>query len=72
IDVILQALAGAKKPLIISGPNAASSEVLQAAANLATALKARVPHALLTILARLAHSIPPGMMVTGSPHDSFS
>ncbi len=33
IDVIVQALAGAKKPLIISGTNAGSSEVIQAAAN---------------------------------------
>ncbi|EHC69624.1 NADH-ubiquinone oxidoreductase chain G [Salmonella enterica subsp. enterica serovar Mississippi str. A4-633] len=31
IDVIVQALAGAKKPLIISGTNAGSSEVIQAA-----------------------------------------
>ena len=30
IDVIVQALAGAKKPLIISGTNAGSAEVIQA------------------------------------------
>lgn len=39
IDVIVQALAGAKKPLIISGTNAGSAEVIQAAANVAKALK---------------------------------
>lgn len=36
IDVIVQALAGAKKPLIISGTNAGSLEVIQAAANVAS------------------------------------
>ena len=41
IDVIVQALAGAKKPLIISGTNAGSAEVIQAAANVAKALKGR-------------------------------
>jgi NADH-quinone oxidoreductase subunit G len=39
IDVIVQALAGAKKPLIVSGTNAGSSEMIQAAANVAKALK---------------------------------
>ncbi|EHD01354.1 NADH-ubiquinone oxidoreductase chain G, partial [Salmonella enterica subsp. enterica serovar Wandsworth str. A4-580] len=44
IDVIVQALAGAKKPLIISGTNAGSSEVIQAAAaNVAKALNRRPP-----------------------------
>nr|VUD34393.1 NADH-ubiquinone oxidoreductase subunit G [Raoultella sp. NCTC 9187] len=33
IDVIVQALAGAKKPLIVSGTNAGSIEIIQAAAN---------------------------------------
>lgn len=38
--MIVQALAGAKKPLIISGTNAGSAEIIQAAANVAKALKA--------------------------------
>lgn len=42
VDVIVQALAGAKKPLIISGTNAGSAEIIQAAANVAKALKAAV------------------------------
>ncbi len=43
VDVIVQALAGAKKPLIISGTNAGSMEIIQAAANVAKALKAAAP-----------------------------
>ncbi len=39
--MIVQALAGAKKPLIISGTNAGSAEIIQAAANVAKALKGR-------------------------------
>jgi NADH-quinone oxidoreductase subunit G len=38
VDVIVQALAGAKKPLIISGTNAGSAEIVQAAANVASCL----------------------------------
>ena len=41
VDVIVQALAGAKKPLIISGTNAGSTDVIHAAANVAKALKGR-------------------------------
>ncbi len=40
IDMIVQALSQAKKPLIISGSHAGSEEVIKAAANIAFALKA--------------------------------
>uniref|UniRef100_A0A914Z2H5 NADH-ubiquinone oxidoreductase 75 kDa subunit, mitochondrial n=23 Tax=cellular organisms TaxID=131567 RepID=A0A914Z2H5_9BILA len=61
IDVIVQALAGAKKPLIISGTNAGSLEVIQAAANVAKALKGRGADVGITMIARSVNSMGLGI-----------
>ncbi len=57
VDVIVQALAGAKKPLIISGTNAGSMEIIQAAANVAKALKGRGADVGVTMVARAVNSV---------------
>lgn len=62
IDVIVQALAGAKKPLIISGTNSGSEAMLQAAANVAKALKGRGADVGITLLAGAANSVGLGMI----------
>lgn len=66
IDVIVQALAGAKKPLIISGTNAGSELVMQAAANVAKALKTRGSDVGITLIARAVNSVGLGMIGGGS------
>lgn len=62
IDVIVQALAGAKKPLIISGTHSGSTAMIQAAANVAKALKNRGAEVGITLLAGAANSIGLGVM----------
>jgi NADH-quinone oxidoreductase subunit G len=62
VDVIVQALAGAKKPLIISGTNTGSTAVIQAAANVAKALKGRGADVGITMIARSTNSVGLGMM----------
>lgn len=62
IDVIVQALAGAKKPLIISGVHAGSEATIQAAANIAKALKGRGSDVGITLLAGAANSVGLGMI----------
>ncbi|WP_039659734.1 MULTISPECIES: NADH-quinone oxidoreductase subunit NuoG [Pantoea] len=66
MDVVVQALAGAKKPLIISGTHSGSSAVIEAAANVAKALKARGADVGITLLAGHANSIGLGM-IGGNP-----
>src|SRR5690606_28387215 len=72
IDVIVQALAGAKKPLIISGTNAGSAEIIQAAANVAKAPKGRGADVGVTMIARAVNSIGLGMIGGGSLEDALS
>lgn len=72
IDVIVQALAGAKKPLIISGTNAGSAEVIQAAANVAKALKGRGADVGITMIARSVNSMGLGIMGGGSLDDALT
>lgn len=72
IDVIVQALAGAKKPLIISGTNAGSTEVIQAAANVAKALKGRGADVGITMIARSVNSMGLGIMGGGSLDDALT
>ena len=72
IDVIVQALAGAKKPLIISGTNAGSAEVIQAAANVAKALKGRGADVGITMIARSVNSMGLGMMGGGSLEEALT
>jgi len=66
MDVVVQALAGAKKPLIISGTHSGSSAVIEAAANVAKALKARGADVGITLLAGHANSFGLGM-IGGNP-----
>ena len=72
IDVIVQALAGAKKPLIISGTNAGSLEVIQAAANVAKALKGRGADVGITMIARSVNSMGLGIMGSGSLEEALT
>jgi NADH-quinone oxidoreductase subunit G len=72
VDVIVQALAGAKKPLIISGTNAGSEAVLQAAANVAKALKGRGADVGVTMVARAVNSVGLGMMGGGSLDEALT
>ena len=72
IDVIVQALAGAKKPLIISGTNAGSAEVIQAAANVAKALKGCGADVGITMIARSVNSMGLGIMGGGSLEEALT
>ena len=72
IDVIVQALAGAKKPLIVSGTNAGSIEIIQAAANVAKALKGRGIDVGVTMVARAVNSVGLGMIGGGSLEQALS
>ncbi|CCJ85319.1 NADH-ubiquinone oxidoreductase chain G [Cronobacter dublinensis 582] len=72
VDVIVQALAGAKKPLIISGTNAGSVEMIQAAANVAKALKGRGADVGITMIARAVNSVGLGMIGGGSLDDALN
>ena len=72
IDVIVQALTGAKKPLIISGTNAGSLEVIQAAANVAKALKGRGADVGITMIARSVNSMGLGIMGGGSLEEALT
>lgn len=72
IDVIVQALAGAKKPLIISGTNAGSLEVIQAAANVAKALKGRGADVGITMIARSVNSMGLGIIGGGSLEEALT
>ena len=69
LDVVVQALAGAKKPLIISGTHSGSTAMIEAAANVAKALKARGADVGITLLAGAANSMGLGLM-GGSTLDS--
>ncbi len=68
----MQALAGAKKPLIISGTNAGSLEVIQAAANVAKALKGRGADVGITMIARSVNSMGLGIMGGGSLEEALT
>ena len=72
VDVIVQALAGAKKPLIVSGTNAGSIEIIQAAANVAKALKGRGIDVGVTMVARAVNSVGLGMIGGGSLEEALS
>lgn len=66
IDVIVQALAGAQKPLIITGSNAGSDAIIEAAANIAKALKGRGANVGITFVAAAANSMGLAMIGGGS------
>lgn len=69
IDVIVQALAGARKPLIISGTHSGSQQMIEAAANVAKALKGRGADVGITLLASATNSVGLGM-IGGNTLDS--
>lgn len=68
LDVVVQALAGARKPLIISGTHSGSLAMIEAAANVAKALKARGADVGITLLAGAANSMGLGL-IGGYPLD---
>ncbi|RAT26963.1 NADH-quinone oxidoreductase subunit G [Lonsdalea populi] len=72
LDVIVQALAGAKKPLIVTGTNAGSEEIIAAAANVAKALKGRGSDVGITLVASSANSMGLGMIGGGSLDEALS
>ena len=62
LDVIVQALSGAKKPLIISGTHSGSQAIIDAAANVARALKNRGSDVGITLLLPQANSLGLAML----------
>lgn len=72
VETIAQALAGAKKPLIISGSHSASDAMIQAAANVAFALKAKGAQVGLSYLASHANSFGLAMMKAQSLDSAFA
>lgn len=71
IDVIVQALTGARKPLIITGSNAGSDAIIAAAANVAKALKSRGSDVGITFVAASANSIGLALIGGGSLDDAL-
>ena len=62
LDVVVQALTGAKKPLIISGTHSGSPAMIEAAANVARALKNTGADVGLTLLVPQANSLGLAML----------
>ncbi|MFO6297193.1 NADH-quinone oxidoreductase subunit NuoG [Rahnella selenatireducens] len=71
IDVIVQALTGARKPLIITGSNAGSDAIIEAAANIAKALKVAGSNVGITFVASAANSIGLSMIGGGTLDDAL-
>jgi len=69
LDVVVQALSGAKKPLIISGTHSGSPSMIEAAANVARALKNKGADVGITLLAPQTNSIGLAML-GGKPLES--
>ncbi|ARU94707.1 NADH-quinone oxidoreductase subunit NuoG [Tatumella citrea] len=69
LDVVVQALSGAKKPLIISGTHSGSQAMIEAAANVARALKNKGADVGITLLAPQTNSIGLAML-GGQPLES--
>ncbi|OSN09387.1 NADH-quinone oxidoreductase subunit G [Lonsdalea britannica] len=72
LDVVVQALAGAKKPLIVTGTHAGSEEIIAAAANVAKALKGRGADVGITFVASGANSMGLGMIGGGSLDEALA
>ena len=66
VDIIVQALTGARKPLIVTGSNAGSEAIIEAAANIAKALKGRGSDVGITFVAGAANSMGTAMIGGGS------
>ncbi len=72
LDVVVQALAGAKKPLIISGTHSGSEAMIEAAANVARALKVRGADVGITLLASHANSVGLGLIGGNTLDDALA
>ncbi|UVK78800.1 MAG: NADH:quinone oxidoreductase subunit G [Sodalis sp. Ffu] len=72
IAVVVQALASAHKPLIISGSNAGNEAIIAAAANVARALKSRGSEVGISFVAAAANSMGLAMIGGGSLDDALS
>ena len=72
MDVIVQALAGAQKPLIITGTSAGSDAIIAAAANVARALKGRGSNVGITFVASSANSMGLALMGGGSLDEALA
>lgn len=72
IDIVVQALVDARKPLIISGSNAGSKEIIAAAANVARALKSRGSDVGISFIAADANSMGLAMMGGGNLDDALN
>ncbi|EKT55611.1 NADH-quinone oxidoreductase subunit NuoG [Providencia sneebia] len=71
VETIAQALSSAKKPLIISGTHSASDAMIEAAANVAFALKAKGADVGLSFLASHANSFGLAMMQAQPLDEAF-
>ncbi|CUX96749.1 NADH-quinone oxidoreductase subunit NuoG [Candidatus Doolittlea endobia] len=71
IDVVAQALAGARKSLIISGSNAGNEAMIAAAANVARALKVRGSDVGISFITASANSMGLAIMDGGSLDDAL-
>jgi NADH-quinone oxidoreductase subunit G len=72
VDIIVQALTDARKPLIVTGSNAGSEAIIEAAANIAKALKDRGSDVGITFVASAANSIGLSMIGGGSLDQALS
>lgn len=72
VDIIAQALSGARKPLIVTGSGAASDDIIQAAANIALALKQKGLETGITFVAAEANSMGVAMMGGSSINDALA
>ncbi|WP_395480236.1 NADH-quinone oxidoreductase subunit NuoG [Candidatus Curculioniphilus buchneri] len=71
IDVVVQKLANAKKPLIISGSNTGSEEIISAAANIACALNKRGSKVGITFILSEVNSMGLAMMGGGNLNNAL-
>ncbi|QBH95949.1 NADH-quinone oxidoreductase subunit NuoG [Limnobaculum zhutongyuii] len=72
VDIIVQALSGARKPLIVTGSGAGSEEIIQAATNIALALKKQGLETGITFVAAEANSMGVAMIGGSSIDDALT
>ncbi|MDR0805134.1 MAG: NADH-quinone oxidoreductase subunit NuoG [Enterobacteriaceae bacterium] len=72
VDIIAQALSGARKPLIVTGSNAGSEAIIQAATNVALALKKQGLETGITFVAAEANSMGIAMIGGNAIEEALS
>ncbi|WP_140919332.1 NADH-quinone oxidoreductase subunit NuoG [Limnobaculum xujianqingii] len=72
VDIIVQALSGARKPLIVTGSGAGSEEIIQAATNIALALKKQGLETGITFVAAESNSMGVAMIGGSSIDDALT